>query len=183
MLLEVSVSYIERNLSSGENVLYQTRLHWVVMIAPFCGAVLAAAVGIGLLIRAVSTSNDTSGDAGTLAAGGGLLLVVAAVIVAVAFWRRSKTEMAVTNRRVLVKVGLVSHASIEIMLAKIESIRVEQSVTGRIFGFGTIVVRGTGGTPETFSTIAHPLEFRRQVQEQIDKLPESRSVTQRISDN
>jgi uncharacterized membrane protein YdbT with pleckstrin-like domain len=177
------MSYIEQNLSSGENVLYQTRLHWVVMIAPFCGAVVVAAVGIGLLIGALPTFSEQGSNSGTLAAVGVVLFVVAAVIVAVAFWRRSKTEMAVTNRRVLVKVGLVSHASIEIMLAKIESIRVEQSVTGRILGFGTIVVRGTGGTPEPFLKIAHPLEFRRQVQEQIDKLPESRTATQRVSDN
>ena len=45
------------------------------------------------------------------------------------------------------------------------------------------VVRGTGGTPEPFATIAHPLEFRRRVQEQIEKLPEGRSATQRVSDN
>jgi len=60
------------------------------------------------------------------------------------------------------------------MLAKIESIAVDQALTGRRkFSFGTITVRGTGGTPEPFAKIAHPLEFRRRVQEQIDKLQES----------
>jgi hypothetical protein len=68
-------------------------------------------------------------------------------------------------------------------LAKIESISVDQSLAGRMFGFGTIVVRGTGGTPEPFATIAHPLEFRRRVQEQIDKLPEGGTATQRVSGN
>jgi uncharacterized membrane protein YdbT with pleckstrin-like domain len=95
----------------------------------------------------------------------------------VAFWKRSATEIAVTNRRVLVKVGLLTRRSIEIMLSKIESIRVEQSLVGRMLSFGTIVVRGTGGTPEPFAKIAHPLEFRRNVQEQIDSLGESRMAT------
>jgi uncharacterized membrane protein YdbT with pleckstrin-like domain len=177
------MSYIERNLSSGETVLYQTRLHWVVMIAPCIAAVVVGAVGIGLLIGAVPTMSEQGSNSGTLTAVGVLLLVVAAVVVAVAFWRRSKTEMAVTDRRVLVKVGILARRSVEIMLSKIESITVDQSLAGRIFGFGTIVVRGTGGTPEPFATIAHPLEFRLRVQEQIDKLPESRTATQSVSGN
>jgi len=57
------------------------------------------------------------------------------------------------------------------MLSKIESVRVEQGVLGRMLDFGTIVLHGTGGTPDPFPRIAHPLEFRRQVQQQIDKLP------------
>ncbi len=177
------MSYIEQNLSSGETVLYQTRLHWVVMIAPCIVATVAGAVGIGLLIGAASTLSGAGSNSGTLAAVGVVSLALAAVVVAVAFWSRSKTEMAVTNRRVLVKVGILKRHSTEIMLSKIESIRVEQSLAGRIFGFGTIVVRGTGGTPEPFATIAHPLEFRLAVQEQIDKLPESRTATQSASGN
>jgi uncharacterized membrane protein YdbT with pleckstrin-like domain len=177
------MSYIEQNLSPGETVLYQTRLHWIVMIAPCIAAVVAGAVGIGLLIGAAPTMGEQGGNSGTLAAVGVVLLVVAAVVMAAAFWKRSKTEMAVTNRRVLVKVGMVARRSVEIMLAKIESISVDQSLAGRMFGFGTIVVRGTGGTPEPFATIANPLEFRRRVQEQIDKLPEGRSATQSGSGN
>lgn len=177
------MSYIEQNLSSGETLMYQTRLHWVVMIAPCIAAVVVAAVGIALLIGAVPTMSEQGSNSGTLVAFGVGSLVVAAVVMAAAFWRRSKTEMAVTNRRVLVKVGILSRRSIEIMLSKIESIRVDQSLAGRILGFGTIVVRGTGGTPEPFATIAHPLEFRLRVQEQIDKLPESRTANQNVSGN
>ena len=140
-------------------------------------------MGIGLLIGAASTLSDAGSNSGTLAAVGVVALVLAAVVVAVAFWSRSKTEMAVTNRRVLVKVGILKRHSTEIMLSKIESIRVEQSLAGRMFGFGTIVVRGTGARPSHLRRLPNPLEFRLSVQEQIDKLPESRSATQRVSDN
>jgi hypothetical protein len=98
------------------------------------------------------------------------VLGVALIIFAVGLVKRSSTEMAVTNKRVLVKVGLMSRRTIEIMLSKIESVRVDQSLMARMLGYGTIVVRGVGGTPEPFPDIAHPLEFRRQVQEQIDRL-------------
>jgi hypothetical protein len=48
-------------------------------------------------------------------------------------------------------------------------VEVEQSVAGRILGFGSITVRGTGGTNEPFNHVADPLEFRRQVQHQIEE--------------
>jgi uncharacterized membrane protein YdbT with pleckstrin-like domain len=75
--------------------------------------------------------------------------------------------MAVTNRRVLIKTGMVSRRTLDLMLARVESIGVEETAFGRMLGYGSVVVRGTGGTPEPFRRIAHPQEFRRAVQEQI----------------
>jgi hypothetical protein len=50
------------------------------------------------------------------------------------------------------------------VLAKIETVGVDQSIPGRIFNYGTIIVTGTGGTQEPFKDIANPLAFRKQVQ-------------------
>lgn len=77
--------------------------------------------------------------------------------------QRWSSEFAVTNRRVIIKVGLVSRQTLELSLAKVESIGVEQTLVGRMFGFGSIIVIGTGGTRERFETIANPLGFRRAV--------------------
>jgi len=52
----------------------------------------------------------------------------------------------------------------------VESIEVSETAIGRVLGYGTIVVIGTGGTSEPFHKIARPLEFRSQVQQQIEKL-------------
>ena len=79
--------------------------------------------------------------------------------------------MTVTNKRVFVKVGLAARRTIELLLSRVESIGVEESVMGRMLGYGTVIVRGTGGTPEVFNIISHPLEFRTQVQQQIEKSP------------
>jgi hypothetical protein len=54
------------------------------------------------------------------------------------------------------------------MLAKVESIGIEESVAGRMLGYGTVMIHGTGGTPEPFLKIAHPSEFRMAVQQQVD---------------
>jgi uncharacterized membrane protein YdbT with pleckstrin-like domain len=98
----------------------------------------------------------------------GLVLVgVAAIILFVGMAKRNATEMAVTNRRVLIKAGMASRRTLDLMLSRVESIGVEESVWGRMLGYGNVIVHGTGGTPETFLKIAHPQEFRRQVQQQI----------------
>jgi uncharacterized membrane protein YdbT with pleckstrin-like domain len=76
--------------------------------------------------------------------------------------------MAVTNKRVIIKTGLLRRRTFELLLSKVESIGVEEGLMGRMFGYGSVVVRGTGGTPEPFANVGHPLEFRRQVQQQIE---------------
>jgi uncharacterized membrane protein YdbT with pleckstrin-like domain len=78
----------------------------------------------------------------------------------------TSSEFGVTNRRVLIKVGFVRRRSLELFLQKLEGIGVDQGILGRIFGYGTITVTGTGGTKEVFRAIAAPLEFRRMVQQQ-----------------
>jgi uncharacterized membrane protein YdbT with pleckstrin-like domain len=97
---------------------------------------------------------------------GVFLLVVAIVTLAYGIAKRNATEMAVTNKRVLIKTGMASRRTLDLMLSRVESIGVEETVFGRMLGYGSVIVRGTGGTPEPFVMIAHPQEFRRAVQEQ-----------------
>jgi uncharacterized membrane protein YdbT with pleckstrin-like domain len=72
----------------------------------------------------------------------------------------------VTNRRVLIKVGFIRRHSLELLLPKVEGIAVDQGILGRILGYGTIIVTGTGGTKEPFRNIIAPMEFRKMVQQQ-----------------
>lgn len=100
-------------------------------------------------------------------AGGLLLVLFAFPLVITALIARATSEFAVTNKRVLIKIGWLRRHSLETLLSKIETIRVEQGILGRALDYGTIVVSGTGGSKEPFRTIASPMEFRRKVQEQI----------------
>ena len=74
-------------------------------------------------------------------------------------------EFAITNKRVIIKTGLISRRTIEVNLSKIESVKVSQSILGRIFSYGTIEIVGTGGTKEMFTEIKDPLTFRKKFQE------------------
>jgi uncharacterized membrane protein YdbT with pleckstrin-like domain len=94
-------------------------------------------------------------------------LVGAAILLGVGLIRKNSTEVAVSNKRVLIKTGFITRKSIEVLLLKVESIGVNESFVGRALGYGSVVIRGTGGTLETFGKIANPNEFRKQVQQQI----------------
>ena len=90
------------------------------------------------------------------------------------------SEFAVTNKRVIMKMGWISRRVLELNLHKIESVNVDQSLLGRLLGYGTITIIGTGGTRETFDRIAHPLPFRKAFQEQEGEF-EDRLNAQRAS--
>jgi uncharacterized membrane protein YdbT with pleckstrin-like domain len=161
------MSYVERNLIPGEKIMYRTGIHWSVLVGPTIVAAIIAAPGIALLAyRDRIAGNQIPVDA--VAAAGIALLVVAAIVLAYNVIKRNATEIAVTDRRVIIKTGMTSRRSLEIMIAKVESIGIDETVMGRVLGYGTVVIHGTGGTPEPFRKIAHPSEFRREVQQQVD---------------
>lgn len=74
-------------------------------------------------------------------------------------------EFAITNKRVIIKTGLISRKTFEMNHSKIESVNVDQSILGRILGYGTITIVGSGGTREVFPNISKPLAFRKMFQE------------------
>lgn len=81
------------------------------------------------------------------------------------FIARATSEFAITNKRIVIKVGLISRHTLEMNLSKVESVAVDQGICGRIFRYGSITIIGTGGTKELFAHIANPVEFRRQFQQ------------------
>jgi uncharacterized membrane protein YdbT with pleckstrin-like domain len=160
------VGYIEKNLVPGEQIIYKTSYHWIVMTGSLIISLLCDAGGIFLIYYGTAMKNNVNAvNAYTIA--GIVVLVFSFIVLMQGIIRKNSTEVAVTNKRVLIKTGIASRRSIEVLLPKVESIGVEESMWGRMLGFGTVIVRGTGGTNETFDCINHPDELRRQVQSQI----------------
>lgn len=120
-------NYVRKNLTSGEQVIYETKLHWITFVS----------------LKAILT------------------LFIAPLI---AFLT---SEFAITNKRVIIKVGLIRRRTLEMNLNKIESVKVDQGILGRILGYGTIVIIGTGGTREPFAAISDPMTFRKKFEEPI----------------
>ena len=162
------MSYIEKNLIPGETLQYQTQLHWIVMLGHACLAAFFEAAGIALLVFSWNAKKSGEIHSNALIWLGIAALVAGSAIFTAGLLKRSATVMALTNKRVIVKTGMASRRTIELLLSRIESVVVEEPAMGRMLGYGTVIIRGTGGTPETFDNIAHPLEFRAQVQGQIE---------------
>jgi len=150
------MSYIDSNLLDGEHVVFRTRLHWLLFMGPVLLIVIVLLPGAGFL-----ASSTWSGYAW-------IPMALAALVLVTTFIKRQSSDFAVTNKRVMMKVGVFSTRSIELLLNKIEAIAVEQSLLGRMVGFGDIVITGSGGTKEAFARIQSPLEFRRAVQSVAD---------------
>ena len=147
----------------GEQIEYRANLHWLVFILPTL-----------LLIAAIWLFFSLGGTVAKFLA---LILIVGVLVTGLhALVERMTSEFAVTNKRVLIKTGLIRRHSLETLLGKVESIGVSQSILGRILGFGTIVISGTGGSKEPFHRIANPMMFRRRVQEQIATMEERRDT-------
>lgn len=163
------MSYVEKHLIEGETIIYETRLHWIVLVVPILVGLLFGLTGVAMFFLSARTPADSSVASQSMTIIGAACLAIALIFIVRGILMRNATEMTVTNKRVFVKVGLAARRTIELLLSRVESIGVEESVMGRMLGYGRVIVHGTGGTPEVFNMVAHPLEFRTQVQQQIEK--------------
>ena len=151
------MSYVQRVLQPGETVVHQSHLHPLI----FLRALLWLVIALALLVASAQFADEkiTIG----LLVGAAIFGLLALASGARAAIRRATTELAVTDRRVIYKSGLLARHTLEMNRSKVESIDVDQSILGRIFGFGTIVVRGTGGSLEPIRMIGDPLTFRSHI--------------------
>ena len=146
------MAYVDSQLLPGEQVIYRAHMSKLLFLPAIGVAALAATAAI--FTTEVMNLWPLAAALGAIAA----VLFIGELIL------YTSSEYAVTDRRVIIKVGWIKRRTMETMLGKIEALGVEQGMLGRLFGFGTITVTGTGGTQETFDRIGAPLEFRKQVQ-------------------
>jgi uncharacterized membrane protein YdbT with pleckstrin-like domain len=148
------MGYVEAHLLPNEELRYRGHLHKIIFFGPGALALLGAAAAVALVLFGFAIVAPVP-------------LMVAALPLLGAYIRYTSSEFAVTDKRVIIKVGWLRRQTLELMLGKVEGVGVEQTVLGRMLDSGAITVTGTGGTDEHFTNIAAPLEFRRQVQAQI----------------
>ncbi len=99
-----------------------------------------------------------------------LILLILAIIVGIpAYVKYISTSFIITNKRVLLKKGLLTRRTGEILLPRIESVSIFQGILGRVFNYGDLMVSGTGGSTDIFQDLPQPFYLRNTIQEQIDK--------------
>jgi len=147
-------AYTAATLQPDERALHQTTIHWMALTGSVVGAVLCLIVIVPIAIFAAWRDFYWAW----------LLLVIPAGILLSAAVTVRTSELVITDRRVLIKVGFIQRHTFEMFISKIESVAVFQSMLGRLFNYGTVDIRGTGGSSESFTTIAAPLAFRDAIQ-------------------
>jgi hypothetical protein len=153
------MSEVDESLGAGERVKHRARLHWIVY-QPVFGIVL---LGIVSFVVISSTPGNTGFAVLALAAAG-----VMAPVAFIQAWReRLTTEIAVTNRRVIVKVGLVRRSTMEMNANKIELV-INQTALGHLLGYGTVRVAGTDHGIAPVGNVACPMELRAAVSHMSD---------------
>ena len=168
-----NMSFVDQNLIPGEQVLYRTRIHWMTRVhgSTFLFYLALLVWPLVYLLKRAGMLSPQNFE--WVAPPGGvaiLVLLALACVPPLLIWLAvASTEFAVTTHRVVFKTGLMGRHSLELHLSKVESIAVQQGILGRVFGYGTLVVIGTGGTREPFQGVARPLEFRRAVTEATER--------------
>jgi len=151
------MSYVRSVLQPGETIRYATTIHWIVYLPGLLLLVLTA------LAYWMAYQPVTGSAYRVWLWIAGFLLACAAIALFVAWFRRWTTEMAVTDRRIIFKRGFIRRRTIEMHLDKVESVDVDQSLIGRIFNYGDILIRGVGIGIEPLKNIGSPIEFRNHV--------------------
>jgi uncharacterized membrane protein YdbT with pleckstrin-like domain len=127
--------YIEESLSADEKVVKLFRLHWTARLWLVLWIVLIVpTLGITLLL-------------------------------AIYEWLRLRTlEYGVTNKRVILKKGIISRQTEEMKIGSIETVEIDQGVLGRMLGYGTVKVTGRGISDVVFKRIDDPMAVKRDIE-------------------
>src|SRR5262249_20651262 len=131
-----TMSYVQQVLQPGEQIRYQASIHWISYLH---GALWLIAAGIVWMIAPASWRDGFIVHTIEI-----VLLAVGAFFLAKAWFEWWITEIAVTDRRVIYKRGLISRTTAEMHMDKIESVQVDQSILGRILNYGRVTIMGTG---------------------------------------
>jgi uncharacterized membrane protein YdbT with pleckstrin-like domain len=142
------LGYVDSSLLPDEQIVYKATLHWTIFWQ--CWVIILIGI-VSLIFQPIV---------------GGLIIFVGLLVGLRKFIEYKTYEFAVTTKRVIIKVGVFRRRTLELLLRQVEAISVEQTVLGRMLGYGSVTLTGTGGVREVFHNISLPLEFRRQIHSQ-----------------
>jgi membrane protein YdbS with pleckstrin-like domain len=153
------MAYYTQVLQPDEKVLIVGQLHWSIYLR--AAVVLLIAVAVLMASFRLPAGDPDWQYYGQIAAG--IVLLLGLLLLFAAWIRRRATEIVVTDRRVIFKRGLLVRHTVEMNVSKIETVDVEQGLGGRIWGYGTLMIRGTGSGFEPLVGVGSPIAIRNAI--------------------
>jgi uncharacterized membrane protein YdbT with pleckstrin-like domain len=150
------LAYYKKVLQHDETVKYIGKLHWFIYKYAILFLILSAVAAY-----LVSLAPGDMGGARPF-----VLLafpILALLSFARAWFHQITTEIVVTDKRVIHKTGWIARRTEEINVSKVETVDVVQGISGRIFNFGAVLIKGIGGSWEPLQHIASPLQLRSAI--------------------
>jgi uncharacterized membrane protein YdbT with pleckstrin-like domain len=158
-------SYVDKNLGKDETISYSASVSlWRYWFSFLLGGFL----GLGALLGLAASLSSKSGGGMLGSKFEAVVLLIALGVIAWPLIARKSTELVITSKRLIAKFGVTSTQSIEIRFDRIETVRVKQSLMGRILNYGDIVVTGTGSTFDPIPDISKPMKFRAALNEAME---------------
>lgn len=155
------MSYVDNNLVKDEKIVSRAEVNMVAIVPTVIEAIIV--VIIAFIIADMLWFDALKGIA----------IAAAAIFVVAKFLKIKNTELAVTNKKIIGKTGLINTKVMDSPINKINNISVEQGFGGKIFGYGKIVVSTSSGGYE-FDFIKSADTFRHSVMNEIDRADEER---------
>ena len=149
------MSYLDKILQPDERIVAIGKKHWIIYLPGIAVLILA------LLIEALTLLTPNLAYAIEIVAA--IVGVFALILLLREWFSQWTTEIVVTNRRVVYKRGFISRFTREMNMEKVESVAVDQPLIGRLLGYGTIDIRGTGAGFEQLRGIAEPIALRNAI--------------------
>lgn len=164
-------SYVSSVLLGNEKVVFSTSLHWIVYIYGVLfvlGAGVLSAFAPSILTSFIGA--EFAADFHPFYLDGVLILTgLGCVFLLFEYLKQISTELAVTDRRVIAKFGFISRTTYELFLDKVEGANVDQTFWGRILGYGSVLVKGTGGGISPIHNVANPIEFQKSLLDMVNR--------------
>lgn len=169
------MGYVKASLVPGETVLRRGLLHWMWFLPRlfWTGVFTAAGVAVYVLAGSIAAKlkNQVLADRLTNVTEAQVASVIGWIGVGFAglqmlrlagfIMHAMSHEYAVTSRRIIMKRGVIRRSSLELMLKELESVGIDQTIMGRLFGYGTIHIRGTGGHGSAYRYLSQPMKFKK----------------------
>ena len=156
------MTYAEKQLAPGERILYRARYHWIFFgkaILLLLASIVLSAVALWMSGKGVDPS-----AVGVLKWSAAAVLVFALILLLVRSIRAAADEFVVTDRRIIHKLGVFSHETRQCPLARVQDITVDQSVWGRLLGYGDLGIEtASEGGQILFPTISNPEALRTAI--------------------
>ena len=157
------MSYVSKTLATDEEILHRANFNWTYSFFPVFWFSLGAASVIFFFYIQYAAGVEfnelrTGWWAAIVAGAAGSLILFNHLIILIT------TEIVVTTTRFVYKRGLVARDTKEVSLSKIEEITLHQTVIGRIFGYGKLVMRGTGVGVIELPDLDNPINLRRIIE-------------------